>query len=150
MQAASGFVCYFKCGYPVPTTLYLTDSLLGSCTLTYSSLTGAWTGQISYSYPGCSNTFIPVTQSCPAVTINVSYKFTESTDYLEITYPAAVTTYCPQVGGGAAPPFDSDFVLPSSCTPFSWTGTITISSEGLYAKILYCPNTGVVTYTITT
>ncbi len=56
MTAASGYECVTLlagCLYPVPDTLTLTDSVIGTCTLTFAG--GSWKGSIIYTYPGFAN-----------------------------------------------------------------------------------------------
>jgi hypothetical protein len=64
---ATGYVC-LSCGgcyLPVATTLYLTDSVIGTITLTYSTGTFRWEGTTTYSFPGQDH--------CPARSCTVNY-----------------------------------------------------------------------------
>lgn len=71
---ASGFVCITGCFLPLKTTLTLTDSVIGTCTLTFSGIN--WTGSLSYSYPGFTN---PTCLCfCSPVTMTVGYQLSTS------------------------------------------------------------------------
>lgn len=54
-----------QCPYPFPVELNLTDSIVGSCTLTYDPGDLTWKGEITYSFPGYC--------FCPAKTVIVRY-----------------------------------------------------------------------------
>lgn len=81
------YACGSFCAYPVKKTLYLTDSVLGSYTLT-------WTGSIwaaahaSYSYPGCG--------SCPSATPSVTWELPTS-GFPRVTYTTRLADDCPGV-----------------------------------------------------
>lgn len=103
MTAASGYVCYplgtGGCGFPIPTTLHLTDSIYGSCTLTYDPTysdingTGAWKGSISgCAFPGCGG--------CAAAAVTLDYLLSHSglSGSIALGIAAHLPATCPGAG----------------------------------------------------
>jgi hypothetical protein len=71
LTAATGYVCFPSCLIPLPTTLQLTDSVIGNATLSYNG-SSAWAGSKVYSYPGYTCPGFP-SFDCPAATVTVHY-----------------------------------------------------------------------------
>ncbi len=143
----SGLTC---CGCTnVPTTLTYTNSILGTCVLTYvvgSINPRVWLGVLNYSYPGvsgiysCNGNF-----PCFSAVINISVSFEASgigsancAVFLGWGFDNVV---CPTNTGGAVS--DSAGMTTASCSPFLATG---VSNSGLPlicpAQLLYNQLTG--------
>lgn len=73
---ATGYVCLIcgSCYLPVSTTLYLTDSVVGTITLTYNTGTTRWEGSTTYSFPGQDH--------CPAQSCVVLYQISNKSSGL--------------------------------------------------------------------
>lgn len=137
------------CGCPdVPTTLYYTDSVLGSCTLTYtgSILTG-WTGSLPTTSIG--GTLFGCGTCAPAgTTVSVQfYELSGSCRYLLRFNHTNSFPFCPAATGlsqayGTSP-------LSIACSPFVGTSTIDLSIQTCATKQLYGAASGTVTITLT-
>jgi hypothetical protein len=76
LPPAPGYICGANGPYPIPTTLHLTDSLYGACTLTYNVPGKVYTGTIAgASYPAqdYGPGFGGVEQLCPPSTFTITY-----------------------------------------------------------------------------
>lgn len=89
MTPATGYRCFCDCVYPVSETLYLTDPVVGTITMTYNSGTSSWKGSVSnFSYGGYC--------TCPARTVTtVSYDITTGSCQLTAIYTINAVTGCP-------------------------------------------------------
>jgi hypothetical protein len=130
--AASGYECTAACWAPLKTTLFLTDSVYGAVTLTYSG--GNWIGSYSgLSYPGCG--------ACGPITFVgpwLSYSFDASLTTTWAANPA--TGYCP---GGGTPAFciypGTSSCPSASSNTYSWSGGGTPSScNHTGSNLAYC------------
>ena len=150
---ATGFTDYgqslgLTCGssttlYPAlttGTTLSLTDSIAGSCTLTMSL--GFYNGTVSYSYPGC--------QGCPAISVNSQYQLSPNLCTLSITYyptSAVGPNLCPTTTHAFAASVTS--LVPTSivCSPFNMSWSLLAGQLGNMGDYFYCDNPFTVTIT---
>ena len=133
---ASGYYCVICCAYPVPSTLYWSDSYLGlsSIPITYDAPNTRWDATTSCNYPGCG-------ANCSASTINVLCAFlVVSTFCLSYLYFSEDIHGCPVTGTAV---FDAQRLTVTSADPFAASGT----SPGAIDQ-LYCA-TASVTRTVT-
>lgn len=96
---------------PTTTTLLLTDSVYGDCTLTWASglgASGGWTGTIfGASYPAQYAEGPPIYQVCPASTFNITYTMYSCAFGLSISYPFYACSGCTGFhNGGSQPCYD--------------------------------------------
>jgi hypothetical protein len=114
---ASGWICVCDCTRPIDTSesLSLTDSVVGTCSLTWSATDSRWEGTISdYSFPGyCTD--------CVATTTDVEYWFgSGGSCEISVRYKVKNTLLrvCPDKGTGwywfTAP---KTSVTTDACTP---------------------------------
>lgn len=111
MLPAPGYYCFdwrtnagnfvFRCTFPLPTILQLTDAKYGGVTLTYNAAQDAWIGTKAVAFPGCT---APIGIICPDPTsVTVTYKLyrlrTTNLGPLEILHPADSVTGCPGGNG---------------------------------------------------
>lgn len=115
------YACGAFCAYPVKKTLYGTDSVLGSYTLT-------WTGSLwaatptSYSYPGCG--------SCSAATPTISWVL-PTTGFPYVDYTRSLATDCP--GPVSSPQVRvSALTRTATCPPSAFQLDYTIGDVYLY------------------
>ena len=144
LVAASGYVCVSGCADPWPTTLHLTDSFLGSATLTWTSGT-TWVGSLTANLAACA------CSGCPAAS-GVQFTYTINlggSPYVQIAWPIVHPSLCPSSSGTVAtgisvtgPPGSS------SCSPLSATWTMSTSGIFTGAGLTpYCCNVQTVTVT---
>lgn len=104
LAPASGYACgpydesYSPRPYPVPTTLYLTDSAYGSTTLIYDGYS-SWVGSLGIYFPGgCPNTGNggPVINVCPPTPCLISYRLAQCpvNATLAVSYTTCGTALC--------------------------------------------------------
>jgi len=144
LTAATGYVCTTLCPLPLASTLQLSDPVIGTTTLTYSS--GLWSGSVVYSYPGCiytngtGNHII-----CPPAPVTVHYGF-NSFSSLSVSFKQVSATACPTDSGlGIANVFPAGT---SHTCPTSFVAVFTLSVTGAQtAWPLWC--LGSVTLTLT-
>ncbi len=125
LSAATGYACSSACAIPIGQTLTLTDSLLGTCTLTYSG--SSWSGSITYSYPGFTNETCLC--FCSPSTVTVTYTLGTN---LSLGYALKGLDGCPTNGGSlVTDPSTSCIGLTHTvtCPPsFNWSGSIDLLS----------------------
>jgi hypothetical protein len=73
---ATGYVCGTDGPYPLPTTLHLTDSIYGGCTLTYDPAGGLYIGTLTTTYPAqdYGPGFGGVERLCPSSSFTMTYR----------------------------------------------------------------------------
>ncbi|MHB1559310.1 MAG: carboxypeptidase regulatory-like domain-containing protein [Isosphaeraceae bacterium] len=81
---------------PISTTLYLTDSVYGACTLTFDTVNNCWFGTITGANyaAGCS---------CPASTFNIGYTLYPCGDAKVLAISVSLCTYGQCLDGGWYP-----------------------------------------------
>lgn len=117
-----GTVTTCLCTGGAPTTLTYTHSVLGSCTITYTTIpTPQWTGTINYAYPGGPR--MGGGAPCAPVTIPINITFDPTS--CDVTINWHTTAGCPTVSGSSNvfnQTFTSGATLLSrtvTCSPFS-------------------------------
>lgn len=150
MGTASGYVCYRDgnaggCGFPIPLTLTLSDSVYGNCTLTYNPAytdingTGAWQGSLTVAYPGCAGI-----GGCPGATVTLAYSLTGDPIARRTLSVTATTSTggCPGgiTAGGPGVGFSDGL---ATCPP-TYLATFTAPAN---TNVIYC--TSAVTITVT-
>ncbi len=131
LAVATGYTCVTGCLYPLANTLTLTDSVIGTCTLTFGG--GSWTGSIVYTYPGFTN--FGCFCSCLASTVTVNYNFgTALTLGWSFKCNPNAQRACPDDGAGTLRTVATTGVgtsASSTCpTSFNFSETLTLGSCG--------------------
>lgn len=130
LTAAAGFTCSCWAYYPVSATLHLTDSILGSYTLTHAG--NNWTGGGTASYGGCAG------GGCAAGSVSLSYRLFDATQTTNcntvwIAYATDIHS-CPTTGA-----VGSYFGQTSSLSGTnSWPLNLTFTCTGGIPGALYC------------
>jgi hypothetical protein len=126
-DTAAGWHCSGMAYFPLSATLHMTDSMIGSTTLTWSL--GGWGGTISYNYPGCP------AQGCPAVSgLVVSFDIAGGSTNLGGNC-TSVNGICP-ANGGTAPqhPGRGVIMTMTQASPFQASGQSTTTTDALYCS----------------
>lgn len=144
LAAATGYHCTADCNcyLPFKDTLNFTDSVTGSTTLTYDTVSSRWRGTISTSFSGCG---------CPARTVTPSYSFPAALGgcSVDVGLPPDGSA-CPNTGvawGGIAVVM-TPFVCPETGS-LSGSGTVTGACGNPTAIGKYYGAKGTATFTIT-
>ena len=140
LAVASPYICITGCADPTVATLHLTDSVIGSATLTYSS--GAWIGNKTYSYPGC--------YGCAAASVSVAFSYAGSGN-LTVQYPNNFSS-CPGTPfAGTIGPYSIGALTSwsTSCAPYAMSFSVNAASFVSWLQLIYCMTSGTVNYTVT-
>lgn len=136
--AATGYHCSLDCAIPLPDTLHLTDSLYGSCVLTWTA--GDWVGSLGASFGGSTNPPCLTTCAADSVTIGYIWNGGFSGGSRGVTATAGIGGDCPGHAPGPAGAIPTGGTSSSSCPfAFSFTQTTGLGDWSL-ARIdnLYC------------
>jgi hypothetical protein len=148
----TNYACTSLCADPISKTLHLTDSVLGSATLTYAA--SQWSGTTTYTYPaygGCS---------CTASTVTLTWTL-DIFSNLDCSWAGriGISDACPGNGRPVTFTFsgDTSYSLANSainCSPFNFSGNPQSNIGGCVSQVslLYrnpAANTNYSTLTIT-
>lgn len=154
LSAATGYHCDSICGCsaPIPLTLQLTDSVIGSLVLTYNGSTNQWECNTTYNYAGYTAPS-PCNITCGAVSdLPISYSFSGTQCVLSMNLGStglSVPGCCPWLTSGSciSPQTITGTIDCPESGAFLWSGSHNYS--GTCDPLSYLYSQGAVTYTVT-
>ncbi len=137
----------------IPTVLNFTDSILGSCVLTYTGIPAfGWIGFLPISFPGRS---FPCA-SCDAQELVIGVRFWNPglRCIVELSFnpnpgPFGTQPCWLDATSGAGGLLGWAALLDVNCDPFNATGTVTIFESECDKTLIYGTQSGTVTMTLT-